>query len=379
MSNASINHIVQAIGISIQANIPVLLWGGPGNGKTSTINAIGRALGYHTEVVLGSLSEPSDFAGLPVVTDTNEVVMAPKAWAKRLSKVDKGLLFLDEITTVPPVTQAALLRVILEGVVGDLKLPDGVSRIAAANPPEMAAGGFDLSMPLSNRLVHIDWDLPFQSWSIGMLSGFEDPVIPKLPSDWKSRLSLSRVAVVSYLRTNPNGLYSLPKDEAKANKGWPSHRSWDMVSKILASCNSINANDEIINLLIKGAVGPGAAIEFQTFMSKVDLPDPEELLDNPNSVKFPKGMDKQFIILNSLVSAVLNNYSVDRWEAVWKILGKAMDSIAEDITLPSARTLIEVISDRISSNRMTGQLMTPESSKIMSRFGVILQKAGLII
>ena len=91
-----------------------------------------------------------------------------------------------------------------------------------------------------------------------------------------------------------------PKDEAKANKGWPSHRSWDMVSKILASCNSINANNEIISLLIEGAVGPGAAIEFQTFMSKVDLPDPEELLDNPNSVKFPKGMDKQFIILNSL-------------------------------------------------------------------------------
>lgn len=376
---STINHIIQAIGISIQANIPVLLWGGPGNGKTSTINAIGRALGYHTEVVLGSLSEPSDFAGLPVVTETNEVVMAPKDWAKRLSKVDKGLLFLDEITTVPPVTQAALLRVILEGVVGDLKLPEGVSRISAANPPEMAAGGFDLSMPLSNRLVHIDWDLPFQSWSIGMLSGFEDPVIPKLPSDWKSRLSLSRVAVVSYLRTNPNGLYSLPKDEAKANKGWPSHRSWDMVSKILASCNSINANNEIISLLIEGAVGPGAAIEFQTFMSKVDLPDPEELLANPNSVKFPKGMDKQFIILNSLVSAVLNNYSVDRWEAVWKILGKAMDSIAEDITLPAARTLIEVISNRISSNKMTGHLITPESSKIMSRFGVIFQKAGLII
>lgn len=57
----------------------------------------------------------------------------------------------DEISTAPPAVQAALLRVVLERVVGDLELPDGVAVIAAANPPEQAAGGWDLSATISRR------------------------------------------------------------------------------------------------------------------------------------------------------------------------------------------------------------------------------------
>jgi len=49
--------------------------------------------------------------------------------------------------------QAALLRVVLERAVGDLTLPDEVAVVAAANPPEQAADGWDLSQPtrLPNR------------------------------------------------------------------------------------------------------------------------------------------------------------------------------------------------------------------------------------
>jgi MoxR-like ATPase len=41
--------------------------------------------------------------------------------------------------------QAALLRVVLERTVGDLSLPADVAVVAAANPPEQAADGWDLS------------------------------------------------------------------------------------------------------------------------------------------------------------------------------------------------------------------------------------------
>ena len=46
------------------------------------------------EIVIGSLREPSDFAGLPVVTEEG-VRMEPPAWAKRLPSPSLGELMSD--------------------------------------------------------------------------------------------------------------------------------------------------------------------------------------------------------------------------------------------------------------------------------------------
>src|ERR1700735_4273062 len=130
-----VESVGEALSISVQAGVPVLLWGSPGTGKTSVVRALGESLGWPTEVVIGSIREPADFAGLPVVIN-GAVQMAPPLWARRLAEGGHGLLFLDELTTAPPAVQAAMLRVVLERVVGDLALPEGVRIVAAANPPE---------------------------------------------------------------------------------------------------------------------------------------------------------------------------------------------------------------------------------------------------
>src|SRR5205807_3668045 len=125
--------------IAVWAKRPVLLWGGPGTGKTAIVNAIADALDQPAETVIASLREPADFAGLPVVTADGSVRLAAPSWAARLAAEGRGILFLDEVTTAPPSVQAALLRVVLERVVGDVALPRGVAVVAAANPPELAA------------------------------------------------------------------------------------------------------------------------------------------------------------------------------------------------------------------------------------------------
>ena len=182
------NPAVEALGVAVAARVPVLLWGAPGTGKTSAIRAMAQAMGLPCETVIASIREPSDFAGLPIVVGDG-VRFAPPAWARRLAEAGHGLLFLDELSTAPPAVQAALLRVVLERVVGDLTLPDAVAVVAAANPPEQAADGWDLSAPLANRLCHLAWQTDPRSVADGLAGGWAAPWSRCCPTGGRRRRS----------------------------------------------------------------------------------------------------------------------------------------------------------------------------------------------
>src|SRR3954467_1353876 len=179
--------VVEALGLALSARVPVLLWGAPGTGKTSVIRALAGAAGWPCETVIASIREPSDFAGLPIVRDGG-VDLAPPRWAVRLAASGRGVVFFDEVSTAPPAVQAALLRVVLERTVGDLQLPDGVSVVAAANPPEQASDGWDLSAPLANRFCHLDWPLDTRAVLAGLVSGWPTVAPPALPAGWTARV-----------------------------------------------------------------------------------------------------------------------------------------------------------------------------------------------
>ena len=147
------NVSLEALSLAIAAGVPAVLWGSPGTGKSSAVMALAESAGLRCEVVIASIREPSDFSGLPIIVDGG-VRFAPPEWAKNLADQGSGILFLDEISTAPPAVQAALLRVVLERVVGDLALPSNIAIVAAANPPDQAADGWDLSAPLANRFCY---------------------------------------------------------------------------------------------------------------------------------------------------------------------------------------------------------------------------------
>src|ERR671928_525020 len=193
---------VAALAIAVAARVPVLLWGAPGTGKTSVVRAMADALGWPCETVIAAIREPSDFAGLPVVAD-GHVRFAPPRWAQRLAAAGRGILFLDEISTAPPAVQAALLRVVLERVVGDLELPTAVAVVAAANPPEQAADGWDLSAPLANRFCHLDWSVEPAAFAAGLAGGWEPPVVPVLPEGWEDHIAYTRGLIPAFITVRP--------------------------------------------------------------------------------------------------------------------------------------------------------------------------------
>jgi MoxR-like ATPase len=209
--------VVEALGVAIAARVPVLLWGAPGTGKTSVIRAMAAAAGWPCETVIASIREPSDFAGLPIVTDgaagtRSQVSFAPPSWAVALATAGGGVAFFDEVSTAPPAVQAALLRVVLERTVGDLALPDAVSVVAAANPPEQAADGWELTPPLANRFCHLDWPVDARTVADGFSAGWATPRPPTLAEGWERRIAVVRTWIAGFVTVRPMLALAVPED-----------------------------------------------------------------------------------------------------------------------------------------------------------------------
>ncbi|MCF6468592.1 AAA family ATPase [Nonomuraea sp. MG754425] len=321
--------------VAVSAGVPTVLWGSPGTGKTSVVVALAEALNWPVEVVVGSIREPSDFAGLPVVAD-GAVRLAPPAWAQRLAAAGHGLLFLDELTTAPPAVQAAMLRVVLERVVGDVRLPDKVQVVAAANPPEEAADGWDLTPPLANRFVHLNWPVDGRRIARGLAVGFPAPPLSAFarpPS--REQVVRARATVAAFLEVRPVLALQVPSG---GGQGWPSPRSWEATATLAAACEAAGSSDDVLAALVTGAVGEGAALEFLSWREHLDLPDPVAVLADPDGFELPRRGDRAFAVLTSVVAVAVAAGDVTSWDAAWRVIARAART-APDVATLAARTL----------------------------------------
>ncbi len=350
--------------MAVAARVPVLLWGAPGTGKSSAVEAMSAALGLPCETVIASIREPSDFAGLPVVSD-GKVIFAPPRWARTLATEERGVLFLDEISTAPPAVQAALLRVVLERVVGDLALPEGISVIAAANPPEYAADGWDLSPPLANRFCHLDWPVEAQAFAEGLSTGWPAPVVRELPDGWDSQRAIGCGLISAFVSVRPTLVVAMPDDGSSAGRGWPSPRSWEMAALLWTAATVAGASEEARAALVMGAVGQGPGIELLNWAAEMDLPDPEEVLDDPGSFVLPDRGDRAYAALAAIASAVAANPTEQRWLAAWKVLGRSAGKGA-DVAALAARVLAQCRPDGVAA---------PAE---LRHFAPVLRHAGLL-
>lgn len=354
----------EALAIAAAARVPVLLWGGPGTGKSSMVKALADSQGWPCEVVIASIREPSDFAGLPVVIGEG-VRFAPPSWATNLAEAGQGVLFLDEISTAPPAVQAALLRVVLERTVGDLQLPDDVVVIAAANPPDQAADGWDLSAPLANRFCHLDWTVDAAAIAEGFTAGFPVPTAPSLPADWHKAKVRARADVATFLLLRPGLASAPPTERTAAGRAWPSPRSWEMAADLLAASRAVGLRPEVTSILVGGCVGGGPGIEFLSWLSELDLPDPEQVLADPESFELPERGDRAYAVLTSVAAAIAANNTPDRWARGWVVLGRAGES-APDVAALAARILARC--------RPEGAATPPQAAVFLP----LLRDAGLV-
>ncbi|MFG3026451.1 AAA family ATPase [Streptomyces sp. NPDC048254] len=334
---------LEALTLAVAADLPVLLWGEPGIGKTAALTQLAASLDLPLTTVIASVHEPSDFSGLPVVGDdpaVQGVPMAPPDWAVRLVQAGRGLLFLDELSTAPPAVQAALLRLVLERRVGALRLPLGVRIVAAANPRSSAADGWELSPPLANRFVHLQWAHDHEVVVRGLGGTWPRATLPRLDPDRLSdAVDFARRAVCGLLATRPTLVHRLPSGETRRGGAWPSPRSWDMTLRLVAFAHAAGSSRDVLSLLVRGTVGDGPGLELLASVDRMELPDPETLLADPGAAELPERGDLRQAVLDGVVAAVRERPDRARWDAAWALLVRALDTGAPDLVVVPATTL----------------------------------------
>lgn len=392
----SINNIIKAAlftpGIKGRWGLPTLIEGKPGTAKTATVEELAMTSGLHCEVVIASLREPSDFLGLPIPTKTEGqafVSYAPPRWAKIAAEKANCLVIFDELNTAPPLVQASLLRVILEGAVGDLILPKTVRFVAIQNATEDAAGGFDLAAPLANRFGHLEWPAPnpkaWADWILGYggNGGYHGDVTnaetesAKVMSAWPTPWAAARGLITGFLGRRSQMLLKMPAaSDPAASRAWPSPRTWEMATRAIASSQIHGLTELESHQFAAAFIGQPAMTELLQYEKEADLPDPEKLLDLKFDYKHDKvRLDRTLAVLNSCV-ALITPEGAPKRQARAKAFGAFMEKLilenkAPDLTLDSfVRIYNAKLMNALNLNQKCYDVLTP----MMQRANVVMNR-----
>jgi len=367
---------IDAMAVCIQTRTPCLLTGAPGVAKTSITEGLMEVLCADHHTSIAALHEPPEYGGYPqpvAATETEPAGVALLAcrWVNRLARVTDPSkivgLFLDELSNAPPATRSAAMRGILDGVWGEVEIPR-LAVVAAMNPAHIAESGYELSAPLANRFVHLDWDMPGAYWLDAMVAGFPAPKVRRLPNGWESKLALARGYVTGFGHARPAALQSMPQEASLRAGPWASYRTWTMAMRLVAASLAMGEklDGNLALMLMKGCVGPGAAAEFLTWAVEMDLPDPEKVLADPSLLQMHDRGDRAYAVLSSVAAAVLGNNTIPRWTQGWEVLLRAAQQNRVDVAAMAARAL--------ASNQPANLVKMP---KAIDAFIPVLQAAGM--
>jgi hypothetical protein len=229
--------------------------------------------------------------------------------ARLRAELEPSVVLLDELTCAGHSIQAAALQWVNNP-------SQGCWMFAAANPPDKAAAGVDLTPPMVNRLCVLPWETPVDSIRAGWRNGlsFPAPEIPLVPSNWQEYLAKWGVLLDEFIQRFPDRLEAYPRDPAKAAEPYPTPRSWTNLIKLLAGAESVSADKRIRRQLVIGCVGEGGGAEFRSFLETLSLPDPEEVLADPAKLQLPRRGDLAVGIVKSILARIEADASTDRWE-----------------------------------------------------------------
>ncbi|MGC8213116.1 ATP-binding protein [Ralstonia pseudosolanacearum] len=250
----------------IPAHLPVLVTGAPGVGKSDIAAAAADRAGYDLLISHPVVEDPTDSKGLPFPSSDGQAAkFLPFGDLERVLQAKKPLVwFFDDLGQASPAVQAAKMQLLLARRIGEHKLPDHVTFLAATNRRTDNAGVSGILDPVKSRFATIVELVPnIDAWAAWAVKA-------QLPAE-----------LIAFLRFKPELLVA--KERTRDIENLPSPRGWGMVGKQMPV---VPAGLEAI--AFTGAVGAGAAVELQAFRETFrSLPSVASVLLAPDTARIP--------------------------------------------------------------------------------------------
>ena len=315
------NQAKRSIRKCVKIQRPVFMWGPPGIGKSDIVKQIGDEQGRDVIDVRLSLWEPTDIKGIPYYNSTeNTMTWAPPAELPT-DPESTAILFLDELNSAAPATQAAAFQLVLNRRVGTYVLPKGVSIVAAGNREGDKGVTYRMPAPLANRFVHVELKSDFEDWQ-------EWAVLNKLHEQ-----------VVGYVGFAKQDLYDF--DPKSSSRAFATPRSWSFVSELL---HDDDLDESTLTDLVAGAIGEGLAIKFMAHRRVAkQMPNPTHILNGTVTSCKIKEISAMYSLSISLCYELQDAYEkkAKDWDAqADRFFLFIMDNFPTELTVMAAKVAL---------------------------------------
>ena len=315
------NEAKRALRKCIKIQRPVFMWGPPGIGKSDIVKQIGSEQGREVIDVRLSLWEPTDIKGIPYYnSDQGTMTWAPPSELPT-DPESTAILFLDELNSAAPATQAAAYQLILNRRVGTYVLPKGVSIVAAGNRETDKGVTYRMPAPLSNRFVHIELKTDYEDWL-----------------QWAT-LNKIHEQVVGYVGFAKQDLYDF--DPKAASRAFATPRSWSFVSELL---QDDDLPENTLTDLVAGAVGEGLAVKFMAHRKVAkQMPKPEDILSGKIKKSDIKEISAMYSLTVSMCYELQSAYEkkVKDWDSMADcFFGFMMDNFPTELVVMGAKVAL---------------------------------------
>ncbi len=326
-STLSPNEVGQAIEALVRRVTPGFIWGPPGIGKSDKVKEVAKNLGMDVCDIRLSQLEPSDLRGIPI--QGYDESGNPKAvWAVPDFLPQGGrptLMFMDELNSAVPTVQAAAYQLVLDRQLGSYKLPDDCAIIAAGNRQTDKGTTFKMATPLANRFVHLEMEANHNDWI-----------------DWAIRNHVDG-DIVGFIEWKKTMLFDFnPKSHSSA---FPTPRTWEYVNRVLKEHG--NLPNKVLQRMVAGCVGDGAAIEFMNFREETKkLPNPTDILNGKITSMDNNEVHLHYSLITSMcyellqANKMLDNKELETkdWDSMCdRFLGFSLDNFQPEIGILGTR------------------------------------------
>jgi DNA polymerase III delta prime subunit len=298
----SIKKLKEIVIPMIKADVPLMIWGPPGVGKTQVAKELSVELfGKPARVISLSVTSFGDM-GLNYPNQSEKVL--DYFVAKILVPEDPNeerILVLDELNNAHPMIQAQAFHIILDRQLGEHKLSPGWRIIATGNRSYDRSVVQPMPSPLVTRMSHFEVLPNADDFIEYALDRGLDPMI------------------IEFLRIFKQYIFQEP-DTFVEGEGAASPRTYEMLSKVL------RYGDMHDLTLIISVIGSWAGYPFYRFINLTSkVPNPNDVIEGKDPVFNVQDNDAIYAFIGSLARTLREKPSEKGFLNVFKYAVKHFD------------------------------------------------------